>query len=167
MEDEFILDSESAPEALEEEDLFGVHRGGLGAEGFGVQLVELPLPSLLGALAGGTWAELPDAGDAVADGGGLGEGADDGRGGFGAEGEIFAGEVLKGIHFLFHDFAVLAEGSGEEFGALDDGGADFGVAIELKDGGGGAFGRRHNPAASGGISLMPRTDGMAFIGLRG
>ena len=72
LEDEFILDSESAPEALEEEDLFGVHRGGLGAEGFGVQLVELPLPSLLGALAAEHGAELPDAGDAVADGGGLG-----------------------------------------------------------------------------------------------
>ena len=58
-------------------------------------------------------------------------GADDACGGFGAEGEgiasvaFGAAAIFPGEHFLGDDVGLFADAAGEEFGALEDGGADF------------------------------------------
>jgi hypothetical protein len=60
----------------------------------------------------------------------LDNGAHAGRGAFRAQRQLFAIErVFERVHFFFNDVGDLADGALEQRGLLDDGRADFTVAV--------------------------------------
>ena len=50
-------------------------------------------------------------------------------GGFRAQSQVFVAAVGEGVHFFFDDVGLVANGLREQLGFLDDGRADFPVAV--------------------------------------
>src|SRR5208282_3613871 len=117
------------------EDFRVTHRrlaaGGGGADDFGVNLVELAVASFLRALAAKHWADREELVQATLPEFVLDVGADDAGGVLGAESQglafiaFGAAAIFPGKHFFGDNIRLFAYAAGEQFGGLEDRGADF------------------------------------------
>src|ERR1019366_2914084 len=113
--------------------------GGGGPDDLGVNLVELAVASFLRALAAKHRADGEEFVEAALPEFVLDVGADDAGGVFGTEGERLssiafgAAAIFPGEHFLRDDVGLFAYAAGEEFGGLEDGGADFVEVVGAED----------------------------------
>ena len=118
----------------QEQDDFHVQLRRLHPVGLAVDLVKLAKASLLGPLV----AEHGPQGIEFLDPGALlqavfQDGPEHRGGGLGPERQGVALAVGKGVHFLGHDVGVVADGAGEELGALEQRQTDLLVAVEVKN----------------------------------
>ena len=139
--------SKFADERPREVDHLGVDRRIRDAEHLDVELVELPVAPLLGPFVPEHRPEEVDLRrghgllEAVLD-----ERAHQARRGLGAQGDALAALVGERVHLLLDDVGRLAGALGEQFLALDDGRADFGVPVALEE------------AARHGLDALPALD---------
>src|ERR1035437_1514362 len=105
--------------------------GGGGADDFGSDLIELAVAAFLRTLAAELRSAIEELVEAAVPEFVLDVGADYARGVFGAEGQRLsfiafgAAAIFPGEHFLRDNVGFFAYAAREQFGGLEDGGADF------------------------------------------
>ena len=127
-------EAQASQEAPEHEDDFGVGLGLVGPDDLGVDLVELAHAPLLGAFVAEHGAEgVHPAHRLAGPSPALDVGPDDAGRGLGPQGQGAALAIREGVHLLAHHIGLFADGSGEEFGALQHRGPQLLVAVARED----------------------------------
>ena len=126
------IETQPLPDSRRHDDDLGIHFGAGEADGLQVDLVELSVTRLLGALvtkhrAGTPQLLLPVVKQAVTE-----AGPNHARGCLRAKGHAVAASVREGVHFLLDDIGGFADGPAEQFGALHDRKPDPPVSIGIE-----------------------------------
>eukprot|EP00611_Tribonema_gayanum_P012703 TRINITY_DN2336_c0_g1_i3.p1 TRINITY_DN2336_c0_g1~~TRINITY_DN2336_c0_g1_i3.p1 ORF type:complete len:704 (-),score=109.00 TRINITY_DN2336_c0_g1_i3:16-2127(-) len=125
-------ESQPLPELGGDGDHFDIDVGRRNAEGFDVELMELPIAAGLRALVAEHRAGAPDALLLVEQDAVLDAGANHASGQLRAQRQRFAAAILEGIHLLFDDIGHFADRALEQLGALDHRQPQFAVAVSGK-----------------------------------
>ena len=110
-----------------------------GADDLGADLIELAVAAFLRTLAAELRADVEELVEAAIPELVLDIGADYAGGVFGAEGEGLAfvafgsAAIFPGEHFFRDDVGLFADAAGEQFGGLENGGADFVEVVGAED----------------------------------
>ena len=123
------FEPERTPQTCAHQDEFGIEVRRLNAKGLDTDLVKLPITALLRPLMAEHRARVPQTLNLVVQESVLDPGAHAAGRALGPQGEILAVAVLEAVHLLLDDVGLGADGAREQLGFLDEGQADFAVAV--------------------------------------